>query len=103
MSSVKSSGSAMGEDDGTASGVSTIPGLEGEIVPLPVASVVSVVTVGDRTVQIVEVVEPRVDVPEGRVQAGPAAVLVTQADIQPASCSGVGKLRAKINGNCPNW
>ncbi len=86
----------MGEDDGTASGVSTIPGLEGEIVPLPVASVVSsvvsVVTVGDRTVQIVEVVELRVDVPEGRVQAGPAAVLVTQADVQPASCSGVRKL-----------
>ena len=90
----------MGEDDGTASGVSTIPGLEGEIVPLPVASVVSsvvsVVTVGDRTVQIVEVVELRVDVPEGRVQAGPAASqsgggLVTQADIRPASCSSVGK------------
>ena len=40
--------------------------------------------------------EPRVDVPEGGVQAGPVAVLVTQADVQPASCSGVGKLRAKI-------
>ncbi len=89
MSSIQSSDSAMVDEDGTASGVSTIPGLEGEIVPLPV---VSVVTVGDRTVQIVEVVEPRVDVPEGRVQAGPAAVLVTQADVQPASCSGVRKL-----------
>ena len=74
------------------SGVSTIPGVEGDIVPLP--ALVSLVTVGDRTVQIVEVevVEPRVDVPEGRVQAGPAAVLVTQADVQPASCSVVRKL-----------
>ena len=94
MSSSQSS-AAVGDDE-TECGISTVPGVEGEIVPLPVASVVSsvvsVVTVGDRTVQIVEVVEPRVDVPEGRVQAGPAAVLVTQADVQPASCSGVRKL-----------
>ena len=59
---------------------STLPGVEGEIVPLPSVSVM----VGDRTVVIVEV-EPRVDVPEGEVQAGPAAVLVTQADSQLVS------------------
>ncbi|WP_288992738.1 hypothetical protein [uncultured Marinobacter sp.] len=50
--------------------------------------------------------EPRVDVPEEEVQAGPAAVLVTQADSQPASCSDVGKLISKITeivptGNSP--
>ncbi len=71
MSSSQSS-AAVGDDE-TECGISTVPGVEGEIVPLPVASVVSsvvsVVTVGDRTVQIVEVVEPRVDVPEGGAQA----------------------------------
>ncbi len=89
-----SSQSAAVVEEDTASVLScgsTLPGVEGEIVPLPSVSV----TVGDRTVVIVEV-EPRVDVPKGEVQAGPAAVLVTQADSQPASCSGVGKWRSKI-------
>ncbi len=49
---------------------------------------------------------PRVVVPEGEVQAGPAAVLVTRADSQPASCSDAGKLRLIITeivptGNSP--
>ncbi len=61
--------------------VSTTPGMEGEIVPLPVTGDVGVESVG---------VEARGFVPEGEVQAGPAALLVTQADTQPVSCSGVG-------------
>ncbi len=68
--------------------VSTMPGVDGEIVPLPVTEeACAAETVGE---------EPRVVVPEGVVQAGPAASqsgggLVTQADIRPASCSSVGK------------
>ncbi len=68
--------------------VANKPGVDGGIVPLPVKEeACAAETVGE---------EPRVDVPEGEVQAGPAASqsgggLVTQADIRPASCSSVGK------------
>ncbi len=56
MSSSQSSAAVV--DDETASGISTIPGVEGEIVPIPEQADVGVG------------VSPRVVVPEGEVQAG---------------------------------